>query len=177
MGCIVLVSKCSAIIFIFLKYFYIENVILFKGMFKYIQFNYISFKFQEKVDHINEHTKDCHTVLPTPWLLESILWFFSFSCHYNRSVVLLSMQSSSIPVNNTADIKDYLRTLSPIGFFQISENHVKRQQKIYARTISSLNIISNRSQIMLSLNILKCITIYNTSHNSSREISSRYHWN
>lgn len=117
-------------------------------------------------------------MLSTPWLFESIVWFFSFLCHYNRSVVLLSMQSSSIPVNNTVDIKDYLIIVSPTGFFQIFENHVKHQQKIYARTISPLNIISNRSQIMLSLNMLKCITIYNTSHhNSSREISSRYHWN
>lgn len=91
---------------------------------------------------------------------------------------LLPMQSSSTPVNNTVATKDYLITLSPIVFLQIFENHMKHQWKIYARTISSLNIISNRCQIMLNLNMLKWILFHYTSHhNSSREIFSRWHWN
>lgn len=65
-------------------------------------------------------------------------FFVLFSCHYQISVVLLPMQSSSVPVNNTGDVKDYIITLILIRSFQIFENHMSYQYKFH---VGYLNII------------------------------------
>ena len=99
---------------------------------------------------------------------------FSFSCHFNIGVVSLPRYFSSIPVNNEMDLEDYLITLNSIVSFQMFEYRMRHQWKIYVRIISSLNIISNRCQTVLSLNMLKCYQLLYSP--STREMFSKNHY-